>query len=127
MINYEKNMAKAIVSENKALIEAELEKLYAVDASPASKLYEAQRYSLLSGGKRIRPSLVIESCRMLGGNVEAAIPFAEAVEMIHTYSLIHDDLPCMDDDDMRRGNPTCHKVYGGIDCVYLHLIIVFVS
>ena len=112
MINYEKNMAKAIVSENKALIEAELEKLYAVDASPASKLYEAQRYSLLSGGKRIRPSLVIESCRMLGGNVEAAIPFAEAVEMIHTYSLIHDDLPCMDDDDMRRGNPTCHKVYG---------------
>ena len=112
MINYEKNMAKAIVSENKALIEAELEKLYTVDASPASKLYEAQRYSLLSGGKRIRPSLVIESCRMLGGNVEAAIPFAEAVEMIHTYSLIHDDLPCMDDDDMRRGNPTCHKVYG---------------
>ncbi len=112
MINYEKNMAKAIVSENKALIEAELEKLYAVDASPASKLYEAQRYSLLSGGKRIRPSLVIESCRMLGGNVEAAIPFAEAVEMIHTYSLIHDDLPCMDDDDMRRGKPTCHKVYG---------------
>ena len=112
MINYEKNMAKAIVSENKALIEAELEKLYAVDTSPASKLYEAQRYSLLSGGKRIRPSLVIESCRMLGGNVEAAIPFAEAVEMIHTYSLIHDDLPCMDDDDMRRGNPTCHKVYG---------------
>ena len=112
MINYEKNKARAIVSENKALIEAELEKLYAVDASPASKLYEAQRYSLLSGGKRIRPSLVIESCRMLGGNVEAAIPFAEAVEMIHTYSLIHDDLPCMDDDDMRRGNPTCHKVYG---------------
>ena len=112
MINYEKNMAKAIVSENKALIEAELEKLYTVDTSPASKLYEAQRYSLLSGGKRIRPSLVIESCRMLGGNVEAAIPFAEAVEMIHTYSLIHDDLPCMDDDDMRRGNPTCHKVYG---------------
>ncbi len=112
MINYEKNIARAIISENKALIEAELEKLYTVDTSPASKLYEAERYSLLSGGKRIRPSLVIESCRMLGGDVKAAIPFAEAVEMIHTYSLIHDDLPCMDDDDMRRGNPTCHKVYG---------------
>ena len=112
MINYEKKMAEAIISENKTLIEAELEKLYTADNSPASKLYEAQRYSLLSGGKRIRPSLVIESCRMLGGDVEAALPFAAAVEMIHTYSLIHDDLPCMDDDDMRRGNPTCHKVYG---------------
>ena len=112
MINYEKKMAEQIIRENKSLIEAELEKLYTVDDSPASKLYEAERYSLLSGGKRIRPSLVIESCRMLGGDIEAAIPFAEAVEMIHTYSLIHDDLPCMDDDDMRRGNPTCHKVYG---------------
>ena len=112
MINYEKKMAEQIIRENKSLIEAELEKLYTVDDSPASKLYEAERYSLLSGGKRIRPSLVIESCRMLGGDIEAAIPFAEAVEMIHTYSLIHDDLPCMDDDDMRRGNPSCHKVYG---------------
>ena len=112
MINYEKKIAEQIVKENKALIEAELEKLYTADSSPAAKLYEAERYSLLAGGKRIRPSLVIESCRMLGGDIEAAIPFAEAVEMIHTYSLIHDDLPCMDDDDMRRGNPTCHKVYG---------------
>ena len=112
MINYEKMMAEQIIRDNKSLIEAELDTLYKVDDSPASKLYEAQRYSLLSGGKRIRPSLVIESCRMLGGDVEAAIPFAAAVEMIHTYSLIHDDLPCMDDDDMRRGNPTCHKVYG---------------
>ena len=112
MINYEKKIAEQIIKENKALIEAELEKIYTVDNSPASKLYEAERYSLLAGGKRIRPSLVIESCRMLGGDIEAAIPFAEAVEMIHTYSLIHDDLPCMDDDDMRRGNPTCHKVYG---------------
>ena len=112
MINYEKKIAEQIIKENKALIEAELEKLYTADSSPASKLYEAERYSLLAGGKRIRPSLVIESCRMLGGDIEAAIPFACAVEMIHTYSLIHDDLPCMDDDDMRRGNPTCHKVYG---------------
>ena len=112
MINYEKKIAEQIIKENKALIEAELEKLYTADSSPASKLYEAERYSLLAGGKRIRPSLVIESCRMLGGDIEAAIPFAEAVEMIHTYSLIHDDLPCLDDDDMRRGNPTCHKVYG---------------
>lgn len=112
MINYEKKIAEQILSENKALIEAELEKIYTVDNSTASKLYEAERYSLLAGGKRIRPSLVLESCKMLGGKIEDAIPFACAVEMIHTYSLIHDDLPCMDDDDMRRGNPTCHKVYG---------------
>ena len=76
MINYEKKIAEQIIKENKALIEAELEKLYTADSSPASKLYEAERYSLLAGGKRIRPSLVIESCRMLGGDIEAAIPFA---------------------------------------------------
>ena len=73
---------------------------------------EAQRYSLLGGGKRIRPFLVNETCRILGGSQEASMPFAIAVEMIHTYSLIHDDLPCMDDDDMRRGKPTNHKVFG---------------
>lgn len=73
---------------------------------------EAQRYSLLGGGKRIRPFLVNEVCRMLGGDTKASMPFATAVEMIHTYSLIHDDLPCMDDDDMRRGKASNHKVFG---------------
>ena len=73
---------------------------------------EAMRYSLEGGGKRIRPCLTLEFCRICGGDVEAALPFAAAVEMIHTYSLIHDDLPCMDDDDMRRGKPACHIRYG---------------
>jgi geranylgeranyl diphosphate synthase type II len=81
--------------------------------SPAYQtLYDAMRYSLLAGGKRIRPILVLETCRMCGGDPAEAMPFACAIEMIHTYSLIHDDLPCMDDDDYRRGRLTNHKVYG---------------
>ena len=79
---------------------------------PQQTLFEAMRYSLLAGGKRLRPLLVLEFCRLCGGDIEKAMPFAAAVEMIHTYSLIHDDLPCMDNDDFRRGNPTNHKVYG---------------
>lgn len=73
---------------------------------------DAMRYSVRNGGKRVRPMLVLEFCRVCGGNVEDALPFACALEMIHTYSLIHDDLPCMDDDDMRRGKPSCHKQFG---------------
>jgi len=73
---------------------------------------EAMRYSALAGGKRIRPILVMEFCRISGGDPMAAVPFGAALEMIHTYSLIHDDLPCMDNDDFRRGRPTNHKVYG---------------
>lgn len=75
-------------------------------------LQQAMKYSLLAGGKRLRPVLVLECCRMCGGAVEKALPFACGLEMIHTYSLIHDDLPAMDDDDLRRGRPTNHKVYG---------------
>lgn len=75
-------------------------------------LYDAMRYSLLAGGKRIRPLLVLEFCRALGGEEDKALPLAAAIEMIHTYSLIHDDLPSMDNDDLRRGRPTNHKVYG---------------
>ena len=73
---------------------------------------EAMRYSLEGGGKRIRPCLVLEFCRVCGGDPALALPFAAAVEMVHTYSLIHDDLPCMDDDDLRRGKPSCHIQYG---------------
>ena len=80
--------------------------------TPYADLYDAMEYSLLSGGKRLRPVLTLEVCRLCGGDVEQALPFACAVECIHTYSLIHDDLPCMDDDDLRRGRPTNHKVYG---------------
>ena len=80
--------------------------------TPRGDLYDAMYYSLLAGGKRIRPVLLLEACRMCGGDPAAVYPFAGAIEMIHTYSLIHDDLPCMDDDDLRRGRPTNHKVYG---------------
>ena len=77
-----------------------------------SPLWEAMSYSLQGGGKRIRPVLLLASCDMAGGNLSAALPFACALEMIHTYSLIHDDLPAMDNDDLRRGQPTCHKAFG---------------
>jgi len=80
-------------------------------------LAKAQDYSLMAGGKRIRPALVLEVCDTLGGEREAALPFACAIEMIHTYSLIHDDLPCMDNDDMRRGKPTSHKVFGEANAI----------
>lgn len=75
-------------------------------------MLEAMRYSVENGGKRIRPMLTLEFCRMCGGSVEAALPLACAIEFIHTYSLIHDDLPCMDDDDMRRGKPSSHIKFG---------------
>lgn len=75
-------------------------------------LFEAMGYSLFAGGKRIRPMMILSACKAVGGNVEEAVPFACAMEMIHTYSLIHDDLPVMDNDDYRRGRLTNHKVYG---------------
>ena len=100
------------IRENAELVETALEKYFDYTDADYGKVIEAQRYSLLGGGKRIRPFLANEVCRTLGGTIEASMPLACAVEMIHTYSLIHDDLPCMDDDDMRRGKPSNHKVYG---------------
>ena len=96
-----------------SLIEAELDS-WVLKTPIHSKtiIYEAMSYSIGVGGKRIRPILALALCDMLGGNIEEALPFAVAIEMIHTYSLIHDDLPCMDDDDLRRGKPSCHKVFG---------------
>ena len=82
------------------------------DFFPGQDLAQAMRYSLLSGGKRLRPILTLSFCQAAGGEAEEALAFACAVEMLHTYSLIHDDLPCMDDDDLRRGRSACHKVYG---------------
>ncbi len=79
---------------------------------PQKLLLEAAEYSLLAGGKRLRPLFALDFCRMCGGGWKTAAPFAAAIEMIHTYSLIHDDLPCMDNDDFRRGRPTNHKVFG---------------
>ena len=75
-------------------------------------LIDSMEYSLEAGGKRIRPTLTLMFSEVCGGTVEQALPFACGIEMIHTYSLIHDDLPCMDDDDLRRGKPSNHKVYG---------------
>ena len=97
-------------------IEAELIE-YAAAWPAYGRQREAMSYSLLSGGKRIRPVLVLETCRLFGGRIEAALPLACGLEMIHTYSLIHDDLPCMDDDDLRRGKPTNHKVFGEASAV----------
>lgn len=102
--------------EYKLIIENALEQCFnGFEKLPQSGLAEAMRYSLLAGGKRIRPMLTLEFCRISGGDVEKAIPVACGIEMLHTYSLIHDDLPCMDNDDLRRGRPTNHKVYG--ECV----------
>ena len=89
-----------------------LEKICGRFLPEESEVCRAARYSLLGGGKRIRAVLVLSVCEMLGGNMAAAEQFAAAVEMLHCYSLIHDDLPCMDNDDLRRGRPSCHKAFG---------------
>lgn len=94
-------------------IETELQKyLQSSNTEYKESLYQAMEYSLLAPGKRIRPILCLEFAKLCGGETEKAIPFAVAVEMIHAYSLIHDDLPCMDNDDIRRGRATNHKVFG---------------
>lgn len=98
--------------EYKTLIDTKLAEYFRDDDMPQAGLFEAMRYSLNAGGKRIRPILVLEFCRITGGDCDKALPAACAVEMLHTYSLIHDDLPCMDNDDLRRGKPTNHVVYG---------------
>ena len=97
----------------KSHVEAFLKGWYArFHDEPQAQLFDAMEYSLLAGGKRLRPVLCFEFCRLCGVDWQKATPLAAAVEMIHTYSLIHDDLPCMDNDDYRRGRPTNHKVYG---------------
>lgn len=101
----------AVMRRYTALIETYLAGCFCEEA-PQKELFDAIRYSLLAGGKRLRPMLTLALCEICGGSAEEALPFAAAVEMVHTYSLIHDDLPCMDNDDYRRGKPTNHKVYG---------------
>ena len=98
--------------EYKALADAALNTYFADTTVSYHRLLEAMHYSLTAGGKRLRPVLVLAFCAACGGDVRAALPVACAVEMVHTYSLIHDDLPCMDNDDLRRGKPTNHVVYG---------------
>ena len=106
-MDYEKQYQEYLVRVNRAL-DAACEKFLPEE----SEVCRAARYSLLGGGKRIRAVLVLAVCDMLDGNAEAAEQFAAAVEMLHCYSLIHDDLPCMDNDDLRRGKPSCHKAFG---------------
>ena len=93
------------------LVEKELSGCFLTDG-PNKELLDAMRYSLLAGGKRVRPVLALKFCEAMCGEMEPALDYACAVEMLHTYSLIHDDLPCMDDDELRRGKPTCHVKYG---------------
>ena len=100
-----------LLHRNATLVESAMREYY-VEDEDIRVLLDAERYSLFAGGKRIRPTLTLEFCKLFDGEEEHAIPFACAVEMIHTYSLIHDDLPCMDNDDLRRGKPTNHKVFG---------------
>ncbi len=105
--------SEARFREYREYIEQYLEDYYSrFDSQPQKRLFEAIRYSLLAGGKRLRPIFAFEFCRLAGGDWKNAAPFAGAIEMIHTYSLIHDDLPCMDNDDYRRGRLTNHKVFG---------------
>jgi geranylgeranyl diphosphate synthase type II len=101
-----------IIREDKEMVDLALASLAAEKAGPLATLISAEEYSLAAGGKRIRPVLVLEFCRLFGGDVRAALPYAVALEMVHTASLIHDDLPAIDNDDLRRGKPTSHKVYG---------------
>lgn len=106
------NEALELLMHRNAVLTEDALRQYYVDDADLQILLDAERYSLFAGGKRIRPMLTIEFCRLFGGDEAAALPFACAVEMIHTYSLIHDDLPCMDDDELRRGKPCNHKVFG---------------
>ena len=109
---------RARLTEYQQFIESYLDnQCFRYDGEPQKILFEAMRYSLLAGGKRLRPVFVFDFCRMCGGDWKAAVPFAAAIEMVHTYSLIHDDLPCMDNDDYRRGKLTNHKVYGEANAV----------
>lgn len=107
-----KDMLFERMKECAALTDEYLSSIIDTSDLDTESVSQSMRYSLFAGGKRIRAFLVLEFCRLFGGESKAALPFAAAIEMMHTFSLIHDDLPCMDDDDLRRGKPTNHKVYG---------------
>jgi geranylgeranyl diphosphate synthase type II len=103
---------KAYLTQKREVVDKALEALVPNAKSYPPRVFEAMRYSLFAGGKRVRPILAIASAEALGAKTSGLLPVAGTLELIHTYSLIHDDLPAMDDDDFRRGRPTCHKVYG---------------
>jgi len=105
-------MLKQRLKEYSELVNQEFEKIFMLEACPEKQLIESMKYSLTAGGKRLRPALILEGYRLFKPDYEKALPFACAMEMIHTFSLIHDDLPAIDNDDLRRGKPTNHKVFG---------------
>jgi len=102
---------KAYLEDRQSIVEEALQRYLPEDGIPAD-IYKAVRYSVFNGGKRIRPILCLASAEAVGGDLAPTMPVACALELIHSYSLIHDDLPSMDNDDFRRGKPTCHKVFG---------------
>ena len=107
------DLLKEALTSNSQAIDSRINEIYGEFADPDTReVRDAELYSLTAGGKRIRAFLVNEFCCACGGNVSDSLDFAVAIEMMHTFSLIHDDLPCMDNDDMRRGKPTSHKVFG---------------
>ncbi|MBD3866533.1 MAG: polyprenyl synthetase family protein [Acidobacteria bacterium] len=106
------NNLKSRLAPRRELIDRELDRLLTPSASPAATVEKAMHYAVMGGGKRLRPILALEACLACGGDDSAVLAPASALEMIHTYSLVHDDLPAMDDDDLRRGRATTHKVYG---------------
>lgn len=103
---------QTLYNQDKVMVDQALQGYFSDSGKPYGKLLESMHYSLTAGGKRLRPVLVLAFCRACGGDVNKALPVACALEMVHTYSLIHDDLPCMDNDDLRRGKPTNHVIYG---------------
>ena len=103
---------KSYLQEKKAIVDQALEAYFLEPEGPASEVIEAMKYSLFAGGKRLRPILCLGGTEAVGGTETNSLPIACALELIHTYSLIHDDLPIMDDDDFRRGKPTNHKIFG---------------
>jgi geranylgeranyl diphosphate synthase type II len=106
------NDLTSYLEKKRAKVENELDSILPKESEYPPILHEAMRYSVFAGGKRLRPILAIASCEALGGEEKAILPIACSLELIHTYSLIHDDLPAMDNDDFRRGKPTCHRVFG---------------
>ena len=105
-------MIDELLKEYRDIVERRIDELFPESDTAYRKVIDAARYSLTLGGKRIRPVIMMEFCKLCGGKPQDALDLSIALEMIHTYSLIHDDLPCMDNDDMRRGKPSCHKAFG---------------
>lgn len=110
-----------------ALCEETMRRYFAEKDTKKTTLYRAMEYGVMGGGKRIRPFLTLEFCRMLGGSDAAALPYAAAIEMIHNFSLIHDDMPCMDNDDLRRGRPTTHKAFGEAQALIAGDALIFAA